>query len=432
MARRRVNRRRGRRSRRRGFSTWSLGKKIGAVLGGTLVMVIIAGIGIVASKLSKIEYIELDPEALNVTQTVTEEERQRGIGYLNVALFGLDSREGAFEGDVRSDTIMVASLNRETMEVKITSIYRDTLMELHDGDVYKANSAYFFGGPQEAVAMLNRNLDLDIEKYVTVNFDAMIDVIDAVGGIEIDVQEEEISYICGYVTEMMNVTGRVSAGVTEPGPQILNGMQATAYARIRATVGDDFRRTERQREVVAKIVEKLQSASLAQINEIIDVVFPQVATNFTMAEILDYAKDVFDYRLGEMGGFPYEHTTDTLSGLGSVVIPTTMESNVTQLHQFFFGSEEGYVPSTSIEEIDYKITMKSSQRDTGSGIYTGETADAYAGSVTGEMTDDYYDTGTTESTGDGTGTGIDTETEDQTVTEGEVGTTGETTAGTTG
>ena len=178
--------RRGRRTKKRGFASWSLGKKIGTVLGGTFVLAFAICAVILASKLSKIETTTLDPEALNVS----EEARERGTGYLNVALFGVDSREGDLGEGTRSDTIMIASLNRETLEVKISSVFRDTLLEQKDGSLNKANAAYSFGGPEDAIAMLNRNLDMDIEHYVTVNFDALIDVIDAVGGVEIDVQEE--------------------------------------------------------------------------------------------------------------------------------------------------------------------------------------------------------------------------------------------------
>ena len=128
-------------------------------------------------------------------------------------------------------------------------------------------------------------------------------------------------YICGYVQEIMKVTGKLSPGVTEPGTQTLNGVQATAYARIRYTAGDDFKRAERQRAVLQKVVEKLQQASPAQLNKIIDKVFPEVSTNFTMTEILEYAKDAFDYELGETTGFPFDKTTDTLGNVGSVVIP---------------------------------------------------------------------------------------------------------------
>lgn len=358
MAKTRKHYRRGRRSKRRGFASWSLGKKIGAILGGTVALVATAGAVILASKLSKIETTKLDPEALNVS----EEARQRGTGYLNVALFGVDSRDNELEKDTRSDTIMIASLNRETMEVKISSVYRDTLLEQSDGTLNKANAAYSFGGPEAAVAMLNKNLDMDIEHYVTVNFNSLIDVIDAVGGVEIDVQEEEIPYICGYAMEIMRVTGKESAGVTEPGLQTLNGIQATAYARIRYTAEDDFKRAERQRDVLTKIVGKLQGASLAQINKIIDKVFPEVSTNFTLAEILEYAKDAFDYKLGETIGFPFDKTTDTLANIGSVVIPVTLDKNVEQLHKFFYGEGDTYSPSSTVNTISGKIVAKAGDR----------------------------------------------------------------------
>ena len=165
--------RRGRR-RKRGFATWSLGKKIAVILSSTLLAVLAIGTVILASKLSKIETTKLDAEKLNISEEVEHE-----TGYVNVALFGLDSRENDLGKGNRSDTIMIASLNRETKEVKLVSVFRDTLLELDDGSFNKANAAYSFGGPEAAVSMLNRNLDMNIEKYVTVNFNALVDVIDA-------------------------------------------------------------------------------------------------------------------------------------------------------------------------------------------------------------------------------------------------------------
>lgn len=435
MAKGRKHYRRGRRSKRRGFAAWSLGKKIGAILGGTVALVAAAGAVILASKLSKIETTELDSEALSIS----EEAKERGTGYLNVALFGVDSRDNELDGDTRSDTIMIASLNRETMEVKIVSVYRDTLMEQKDGTLNKANSAYSFGGPEDALAMLNKNLDLDIEHYVTVNFNALIDVIDAVGGIEIDVQEEEISYICGYATEIMKVTGKESPGVTEPGLQTLNGVQATAYARIRYTAGDDFKRAERQRDVLTKIIEKLQGASLAQINKIIDEVFPEVSTNFTLTEILEYAKDAFDYQLGETTGFPFDKSTDTLANVGSVVIPVTLSSNVEQLHKFLYGESDMYTASSTVNSISSKIVVKAGDRQADTDEATQgimeQPEETYSGSGTGNSS------GTTGGnnnwsggTGGNAGTGGSSGTSGNTGTggSGETGGTGETGGGETG
>lgn len=383
---------RGRRGKKRGFASWSIGKKIAAILGGTFTLVIAAGAVLIASKLSKIETVTLDTDKLNISEAA-QEERERGTGYMNVALFGVDSREGDLGEGTRSDTIMIASLNRETLEVKISSVYRDTLLEQSDGTLNKANAAYSFGGPEAAIAMLNKNLDMDITHYVTVNFDALIDVIDAVGGIEIDVTEEEIPYIDAYALEIMQVTGRECAGVTEPGPQVLNGILATAYARIRYTAGDDFKRAERQRDVLTKIVEKLQSCSLSQLNKIIDAVFPEVSTNFTLAEIVSYAKDAFDYKLVETTGFPFDKSTDTLTNVGSTVIPVTLESNVIQLHQFFFG-ENGYTPSSKVTTISGNIIIKAGDRQADTDEATQgvmEQPDEYYDYSYDDSYDDYYD-----------------------------------------
>ncbi len=360
MAKERNHYRRGRRSKNRGCASWSLGKKLGIILGGTMALVAVTGAVIVASKLSKID--RQTPTADAKELNVSEEARERGTGYLNVALFGVDSRKNELGKGTRSDAIMVASLNRETLEIKISSVFRDTLLEQDDKSIDKANAAYSYGGPEEAVAVLNKNLDMDIERYVTVNFDALIDVVDSVGGVEIDVTEEEVQYVNGYSTEIKKVTGKDSPDITGPGLQVLDGIHATAYTRIRYTAGDDFKRAERQRTVLTKIVENLQKASPAQLNKIIDSVFPQVATNFTMAEILDYAKDAFDYKLVETTGFPFDKTTDELLDVGSVVIPVTLQSNVEQLHKFFYGDGEAYSVSSTVAAISDKIVDKAGDR----------------------------------------------------------------------
>ncbi len=154
MARDRKHYRRGRRSKK----GRSLGKTIGIILGGTVAFVALAGVGILASKLSKIDRVKLNPEELNVSVEAkeTKKSRARGTGYLNVALFGLDSRDDGLAEGNRSDTIMIASLNRETLEVKISSVYRDTLLEQKDGTLDKANAAYSYGGPEDAIALLRQ------------------------------------------------------------------------------------------------------------------------------------------------------------------------------------------------------------------------------------------------------------------------------------
>ena len=362
---RRSNRKvhRGRRK-KRGFSTWSLGKKIGVIAVSILLVLVIGGgaaaAAYVTSKVDKMEVQKLDVNKLEINKEV-----EHKTGYLNVALFGVDSREASLGKGTRSDTIMIASLNQETGEVKISSVYRDTILQQSDGTYNKANAAYSFGGVEEAVALLNKNLDLNIEHYVAVNFNAMIDVIDTLGGLDIELTEEEVKYTNMYCDETAVVTGRpfeedlVGAGVHH-----LDGVQATSFCRIRYTKGDDFKRTERQRFVIEKIVEKLQAANLATINKIADDVFVEVGTNFTLPEILSYAKDFKKYTLGETTGFPFNKSTGTLSGIGSSVLPTDLAGDVQQLHQFFFG-DDGYTPSDVVLSIDAGVKKKAT--DVGKG-----------------------------------------------------------------
>ena len=357
---RRSNRKvhRGRRK-KRGFSTWSLGKKIGVIAVSILLVLVIGGgaaAAYVTSKVDKMEVQKLDVNKLEINKEV-----EHKTGYLNVALFGVDSREASLGKGTRSDTIMIASLNQETGEVKISSVYRDTILQQSDGTYNKANAAYSFGGVEEAVALLNKNLDLNIEHYVAVNFNAMIDVIDTLGGLDIELTEEEVKYTNMYCDETAVVTGRpfeedlVGAGVHH-----LDGVQATSFCRIRYTKGDDFKRTERQRFVIEKIVEKLQAANLATINKIADDVFAEVGTNFTLPEILSYAKDFKKYTLGETTGFPFNKSTGTLSGIGSSVLPTDLAGDVQQLHQFFFG-DDGYTPSDVVLSIDAGVKKKATE-----------------------------------------------------------------------
>ena len=241
-------------------------------------VIILAALSVVAYGIFKLG--SLNHLSLNVDNNGWTQE-----GYTNIALFGTDSREGAAENGepVRSDTIIVASLNNETKEVKLVSVYRDTMLEQEGQHYDKANVAYAQGGPEEAVNMLNRNLDLDIEDYVSVNFLAMADVVDALDGVDIELTDEEVVHMNNYCVETSEVTGKSYERI-EPevgGTYHLNGVQAVSYARIRYTAGGDFTRTERQRLLIEKVVEKAKDAGIVKINEIIDAVLPEVSTSLS-------------------------------------------------------------------------------------------------------------------------------------------------------
>lgn len=371
---------------------------------GVLLCLALSGAAYVMAKWNKIDTQEIKAEDLIINEEVKmNKEIDLGDGYTNVALFGVDSRDGNLGKGNRTDCIIVASLNNETKEIKMVSVYRDTLLDLSEGTYQKCNAAYSYGGPVTAINMLNMNLDLDIEDYVTVDFGAIADAIDLLGGVEIDVKEEEIKPLNKYINETARSAGKEAHRVENSGLQLLDGSQATTYARIRSTAGGDFTRTERQRLVIEKMFEKALEADLGTINAIIDEVFPQVSTSFTLQEILTYASAYDQYTLGDNMGFPVDKTTDTLSGLGSIVIPQDLVSNVTKLHEFLFGTKD-YTPSSTVQTVNGNIisTVNSAGSASSSGTedystgYYDESEEDYSY----EYSEDYGDT-TYDDSGDG-------------------------------
>ncbi len=276
--------------------------------------------------------------------------------YTNIALFGVDARNGKLSTGTRTDTIMILSVNNSTGEARLVSVYRDTYLNLGN-DVYnKCNAAYAKGGPEQAISMLNMNLDLYITDFVTIGFEGMMEVIDAVGGVEIDVKENEIKHLNNYQASMYateenpnNLTTDY-VPVTEPGLQTLSGYQAVAYCRIRA-VGNDFGRTERQRTVLQAILEKAKTLSPSQLNDIADDVFPMIATSLDLDEILQLVSKVADYEIVGSCGFPFDTniTTGKIGSKGSCVIPMDLTTNVELLHEYLYPEIE-YTPSPEVLE----------------------------------------------------------------------------------
>lgn len=352
---RRRRRRHGRKKCGNWFSRLSLGGKIGVCTGGLLLCMIASGVIFVAAKLGKMDTEDIKSEDLIVNREAEESAK----GYTNFAMFGIDSRSGKLEKGTRSDTIIVASLNNKTKEIRMVSVYRDTLLNIGNGELAKCNAAYSFGGPTQAINMLNQNLDLNIKDFATVDFAAIANAIDMLGGVEIEVMPEEIKPMNKYIGETAKVAGKKANLVSEPGKQVLDGVQATTYARIRSTAGGDFKRTERQRIVIEKLVGKIQKSDLGTLNKMIDELLPTIKTSLSTAEILSYAKDFTKYKIGDSSGFPFAKTTDTISGLGSIVIPVTLKDNVIQLHDFLYGSEEEeYVPSSDVNDISSNVEAK--------------------------------------------------------------------------
>lgn len=275
-------------------------------------------------------------------------------GYRNIAIFGVDSRENDLERNTRSDTIMIASINQATNNVKLCSIYRDTYVNIPEHKFDKITHAYANGGYSLALSTINTNFDLNVTDYITVNFYAVAHVIDLLGGIELDIQPNELKWLNGYVRENNRVNGTNDPGLSSSGLQTVTGTQALAYSRIRYTTGGDFKRTERQRIVVDKIFEKAKTADIATLNEIITKMLPEIYTNISGSQILLLAKDIFNYTIIDSFGFPFEKKGAYLNKV-SYVLPIDLTSNVIKLHQTLFDDTD-YVPTDTVNEYSSYIS----------------------------------------------------------------------------
>ena len=348
-----------------------------------VVLIVMVGVLWTVLKTEKVGKVEIAEEDIVINQEVLQKiettsnaagngEGQEGTsdgkrmysGYRNVALFGVDSREGALTKNTRSDTIIVASINENTGDVKLVSVYRDTYLNLSNDSYNKCNAAYAKGGPTQAINMLNMNLDLDITDFVTIGFDGLIDVIDALGGVEINVLDSEIVHLNNYQISMVGTskdgeTFTANAGtdyipVKSSGMQTLNGLQATAYCRIRY-VGNDFQRAERQRAVIQAIVTKAK-ANPSKLPAIAESVFSEVYTSLDLKDIIVLLENIAKYQIVDEGGFPEESLRGgaNVGSKGSCVIPVDLEANVKWLHKFLFGDED-YETSNAVRAYSVKI-----------------------------------------------------------------------------
>lgn len=329
-------------------------RKIMLVAIELLVLLILGIVLFVVLKLSLIERPSFNDEDIQINEGISEESQNIMENYTTLALFGLDNRSNGNLSKGNSDVIMIASINNDTHEVKLVSVFRDSYLDIGNDTYRKCNAAYANGGPEQAITMLNTNLDLNITDYVTVDFNAVVECVDLLGGVEVTVTDEEAVLMRGYMDEINKLTKNKSKYLPGAGTYNMDGVQACSYARIRYTAGDDYKRAERQRIVLAAMVEKAQKSNLKTINSLINEVFGDVKTSYSNAELIGLASQMFNYKLGETTGFPFEKNTITLGSKGSVVVPCDLASNVTQLHVFLY-NDEGYTPTDTVKRNSEKI-----------------------------------------------------------------------------
>lgn len=301
-----------------------------------LVVFVVAAFTYINSKVNKINYVPIDKSDLSIEASVQEDLNQ----YRNIAILGIDARADTYSEGNRSDGIIIASINENTGEIKLTSIYRDTYVDIEGHGLDKITHAYSYGGPQLALKTINKNFDLNVEEYVTVNFDAIKEIIDEVGGISMEITSEEYKYI---------------NGINSPGTYVLSGEKALAYARIRYASGGDYKRTERMRDVLTAVFNKVKNFNPRQLNSFIDTTFPHLYTNISPDEIKALIPQATKFKITDSIGWPYEVKGITLDRWYGV--PVTLESNVQKLHEEVFGQKD-YTVSNTVKEISDRIVTK--------------------------------------------------------------------------
>lgn len=309
----------------------------------------------VSNKLGKMQQVKIDESDLGISETANKSLS----GYRNIAIFGVDSRSDDYGVGNRSDCIIIASINNSTGEIKLISVYRDTYVNIDGHGLDKITHAYSYGEAPLAISTLNKNLDLNIKEFVTVNFDSVAEAVDQLGGITLSITSEETKYINGYIDETSKVTGKTSSHITQAGTYNLDGVQAVSYSRIRYTAGGDYKRTERMRTVMEAMLTKLKTKSVGEINKFADKILPAVYTNLSTGDLISMVPSMAKYNVSKSIGWPYETKGITLDRWYGV--PVTLEENVKKLHQEAFG-ESDYTPSETVKNVSDSIIKKTGYR----------------------------------------------------------------------
>lgn len=328
---------------------------IAMIVAECIALVAIFSYAFMARMMSKIQRSEDFQISEIKTNDIAMDAEENMKGYWTIAIFGVDARDNAIEKSTNSDVIIICNVNRDTGEIKLVSVYRDSYLNINDSGSYtKINQAYFVGGPKQAVEALNRNLDLQIQDYMTFNWKAVANAIDVLGGVDIELSKAEFFYINSFITETVKATGIGSHQLKQAGMNHLDGVQAVAYGRLRL-MDTDYARTERQRKIIAQAFEKSKKADFQTLYTLIGTVFPQVSTSIGVDDLVSNARNISKFHLGETTGFPQARGDANMGKKGAVVVPATLESNVIELHKFLFGDED-YTPSETVKKISAKIS----------------------------------------------------------------------------
>lgn len=284
-----------------------------------LLVLMTVGFSSIYNMLGKIDNVKIDSENLGINyEEISTYDNTENIK--NIALFGVDSND---DSTGRSDAILILTIDNNHNKLKLTSIMRDSYVNIPNHGMDKLNHAYAFGGPELAIQTLNNNFGLNIEDFVSVNFSSLPQIINLLGGVQINITEEEVNHI---------------PTINAPGLYNLTGEEALAYSRIRYASGGDYVRTDRQRTVLSKVFEKVLSINFTQYPSLLSEILPMVQTNLDYSEILNLGNEVLKMGVTtlEQERFPRDGYCEGKMIDKIYYLTFDKENTVQQLHDYIF------------------------------------------------------------------------------------------------
>ncbi len=324
-----------------------------------ILLLISAAIGLtltfISAQIDKMHHIDTSNETFGIYDEVAENLKN----YESYAILGLDARPWDDASKSRTDSIIIATLNKKTGEVDLTSVMRDSTLVMHNEqkkDIFdKATHAHVYGGPINTVTMLNRSLDLNIKKFLVLNWKAVSDMIDAMGGVEVEVHKNEIHDMNKFMIETALNLQKDPVPIKKAGVQKLDGVQAVTFCRIRETSGGDVGRGSRTKIVISALFDAVKK-NPTKIPDMADKGFPSITTNVDTSDVLNLLPKLFKLEIKSSSVYPHEFWGG-IEGDAWVAIPTNLEKNAAHLYKKVFPDVD-YRPSRELRELDKKLTNK--------------------------------------------------------------------------
>jgi len=326
------------------------------VLLGTGALLANYAYGKIIEKFEKVEYIDLSDQDLDIDPTVDAALKD----YQNILLVGVDARRGEKESNSRADAIIIISINKETGDFRLISVYRDTMLDIEETEgvhkLDKVTHAFVYGGAVNTIRALNRNMDLNIKEYVKVNWYSVADFVDSMGGLTLNIKDYEVSEINKFISNTNKSLQGDTTKLTGPGKQVLNGVQTVTYCRIRKVGNGDYERTERMRNTIKAAFAKAKTMKIKELSKVMDKTLPEISTSIDAKSMFWMLYDATKYEMKKGTGWPYETTGATVNGIWYGP-PVNLSKNVTKLHEKIFNQAD-YEPTERVKAISDAIILK--------------------------------------------------------------------------